>query len=325
MKTGPPGPDAGRSPRVVGRGSEPGSLRKAPASGIRVGLRFFGELNDFLPAARRGRFFVYATPGRPAVKDMLEAVGVPHTETATVLAQGRAVALTYRPRTGDRIRVYPEPWRTRGRARRSLLRPHNRKTLKFVADCHLGKLARGLRLLGFDTIYQADFPDEQIVQAALRQKRVVLTRDIALLKRSLIRHGRWLRSSDPERQLREVLHRFAPRGPYRPFSRCLACNGRVMAVPARRVWSRLPPRTRRYFRRFHLCRACGRVYWKGSHYRALVEKVRSAIRMRSGSRGEGSASRDKGHCRRFQVASPQGVSGKEIDKPLSFRKIKPLK
>lgn len=243
-----------------------------------VSFRFYAQLNDFLPAGRRGRRFTRVVDGVATVKDTIEALGVPHPEVDVIVVNGKTEDFTYRLRDGDDVSVYP--------AFRSIDISSVRRwgtdppqPMRFALDVHLGKLTSLLRLVGFDTVVAAD--DADVASLAARDGRVVLTRDVGLLKRSVIRHGYWVRHTDPESQLAEVLERFDLAKRVDPFVRCLRCNTLLVPVDAGAVADRLPPRTRAAgFRQFHRCPGCDRVYWKGSHYDRLVrviERVRERI------------------------------------------------
>jgi uncharacterized protein with PIN domain len=235
-------------------------------------FRFYEELNDFLAPVLRKRAFAYEFKGTPAVKDAIEAIGVPHIEVDLVLVDGESVDFTRRLAGGERVAVYPVFERlditpvTRLRARPL------RKT-RFVLDVHLGKLARYLRLLGFDALYRNDYGDAAIIRLSLDQQRIVLTRDRGLLKHAALTHGYWLRSTTPKEQLDEVLRVFDLGRSARPFTRCLVCNGELQPVAKDVVADRLPPRVRRHCEAFAKCRECANVYWRGSHYERMRRMV----------------------------------------------------
>lgn len=241
-----------------------------------VEIRFYAELNDFLAPERRQRDVRYGFDVAPSVKDAIEALGVPHTEVDLILANGVSVDFGYRLADGDRISVYPvfEAIDVTGVAR---LRPAPLRRVSFVADTHLGTLARYLRLVGFDTRFRSDWTDEELAGVSVAEGRILLTRDRGLLKRRVVTHGLYIRSEEPEQQLIDVVRRLHLLGQLRPFSRCMACNGVIEPVEGAAVAERLEPRTRREFDRFSRCLDCGRVYWEGSHHRrlvAIVEHVR---------------------------------------------------
>lgn len=228
-------------------------------------FRFYEELNDFLPADRRKRAFVHRFTGTPAVKDVVEALGVPHPEIDLILVDGASVGFAHRLTGGERVAVYPmfERFDITPLVR---LRPEPLRTPRFVLDVHLGKLARTLRMLGFDACYRNDFADEEIVALAVAERRIILTRDVGLLKHGAVTHGYWLRTTAPRRQLKEVVAAFDLRRQFRPFTRCLACNGELEQVDKAAVQGTVPPGVFADFADFARCTRCRQVYWKGSHY-----------------------------------------------------------
>jgi len=154
---------------------------------------------------------------------------------------------------------------------------------KFILDVHLGKLARHLRMLGFDTIYENDCTDPQIVNIAQAEKRAVLTRDTELLKIKAIEEGYLIKSKNHLKQLAEVILRFDLASRIRPFSRCIVCNGVVEKVEKEAVICKLPQKTRLYYEEFFQCKSCERVYWKGSHYIKMNRFIEEFLSEISGS------------------------------------------
>jgi len=228
----------------------------------RVSFRFYAQLNDFLPAERRGRPFTRSL-SRCSVKDAIESLGVPHTEVDLILVNGTAVDFGRLLRDKDAVSVYP-PFRSldlSGTTRAGAAPP---EPIRFVADRHLRKLASFLRLAGFDTLLMDE--DGLLAETAARESRVALTRDLGLLKRKIVRHGYFVRQTDPEAQFAEVLERFDLADRTRPFTRCLCCNVPVTSIAKDELQARVPVESRACFDDFHECRACGRVYWRGSHY-----------------------------------------------------------
>lgn len=235
-------------------------------------FRFYGALNDFLPRLRRGRRFAYELRNVASLKDAIEAIGVPHPEVDLIFVNGAAEDFTCRLGDGDTVAVYP-PFHSidvRGLRRVGTAAP---EPVRFALDEHLGKLAALLRLAGFDALLTGG--DAHLARVASDEERVLLTRDVALLKRNEVRWGHWVRHVVPVRQLGEVLQRFDLLERVRPFTRCLECNVPVVAADAEAVASRVLPRTRAGFREFHECPSCRRVYWKGSHYQAMCRVLES--------------------------------------------------
>ena len=231
-------------------------------------FRFYEELNDLLPHAKQKVAFPYQFKGTPSIKDAVEAIGVPHTEVDLILVNGNSVGFDYQLQPGDRVSVYPV-FESLDIAAVTNLRPNPLRQPKFILDVHLGKLARLLRMLGFDSLYRNDFHDHQMVELAQQEMRIILTRDRGLLKNKTVTHGYWIRSHQPDEQVREVVRRFDLGGQIRAFSRCRVCNGRIEIVDRTQIEHLLLPKTSRYYDEFHVCVGCGRVYWKGSHYQRM--------------------------------------------------------
>lgn len=239
-------------------------------------LRFYAELNDFLPEARRQRTFRHTFRGRPAVKDLVESLGVPHTEVDVVLVNGTSVGFGHPVEDGDRVAVYPV-FEAIDVAPLQHLRPAPLRISRFVLDGHLGRLARALRLLGYDAAYDRDVSDADLIDRARAESRIILTRDRELLKSGKVTHGVWVRSTDPPTQLVEVLDRFDLRASAKPFSRCTVCNGELVAVTPEDAAADAPPRVRERCREYHRCAECRKLYWKGTHVDRLEAFVRWAL------------------------------------------------
>jgi uncharacterized protein with PIN domain/sulfur carrier protein ThiS len=242
----------------------------------RARLQFHAELNDFLPPARRQICFVHTFNGRVSVKDMIESLGVPHTEVAGILVNGVWVDFAYLVQEGDRIDVYPASAQG-DTAPPTLLRPPLVGTPRFVLDTHLGQLAAYLRMLGFDTLYRNDYSDEELARLASAEGRILLTRDRGLLKRSIVTYGYYLRETDPQRQVAEVLRRFDLVPAIRPLRRCMRCNGLLRPVPKEAISARLEPKTRAYYDEFSICETCDQIYWKGSHYERMQVLIQGLV------------------------------------------------
>lgn len=228
-------------------------------------FRFYEELNDFLPHSRRKREFVHHFADGASIKDVIEGLGVPHTEVDLILVNGDSVGFDYRAAAGDRISVFPK-FESLDIGPVTRLRPRPLRDPRFIADANLGRLAAYLRLFGFDTSYRGDYRDDELASLAGREARILLTRDRQLLKRSCVTRGYCVRSDLPRDQVREVLQRFDLCNRLSPFTRCLRCNTEIRRVAREDVLEQLPPRTHRHYRDFQRCPACNRIYWKGSHY-----------------------------------------------------------
>jgi uncharacterized protein with PIN domain/sulfur carrier protein ThiS len=264
----------------------PGLDAPPEGSAAEVELRLYAELQDFLPADRRGG--PVRRPHRPhqTVKDLIEAVGVPHSEVELVVVEGEVVDFSHRPAAGDRIAVYPA-FRRLDLGPLPRLHPPWPEQPRFAADVHLGRLARLLRLLGFDVRWANDLDDDELAAVAEAEGRVVLTADRGLLKRNQVVHGVFVRPGDAVEQAVEVLRRLDLGGRLAPFTRCLVCGGELDEVPKAAVLDRLEPLTRRHHDRFRRCGGCDRIYWPGSHHERLAATV-AEVRARLGGSPGGS-------------------------------------
>ena len=241
-------------------------------------IRCYGPLNDFLPPPRRQRALRhdFVVPG--SVKDALESHGIPHPEIDLILVNGEPVPFDRLLAPGDRVAAYPRFYRldVAGISPTHLPPPAEPR---FLLDGHLSRLARHLRLLGFDAAQPGRAGDGELAAAAAAEGRILLTRDLDLLKRTAVRHGYRVRSTDPGEQLVEVMRRFDLEGRLQPFTRCLPCGERLEEAPAAVVAGRVPPGVAARHAAFRQCPGCGRVYWEGSHHprlAALVARAREA-------------------------------------------------
>jgi len=239
-------------------------------------FRFYEELNDFIAPARRRQEFEFSCARAATVKNAIEAIGVPHTEVELILANGVSVDFSYRVRDGDRFSVYPmfEAFDIA-----PLLRVRERvlRTPRFVADAHLGGLARLLRMLGFDTLYDNAFSDTEIRRRSTIESRIVLTRDRDLLKCADVTHGCYVHALKPQDQLREVVERLQLAAQAKPLRLCLHCNVALEPIAKERVLDRLPPGVAAHQTQFRHCSGCDRVYWKGDHYRRMTELLNGLV------------------------------------------------
>ena len=268
-------------------------------------FRFYEELNDFLPGDRRKRSFSVACARDASVKHMIEALGVPHTEVELILVNGVSVGFDHLIQEGDRVAVYPKfealditpLLRVRcapgsgknsepppegaksflGRPGERLEREWPLRRMRFVADAHLGGLARLLRMAGFDTRYDNHVQDAEVERMAVAEGRIVLSRDLELLKRRRITHGCFIHALMPWAQLREVVDRLDLARLARPFSLCLVCNAPLHEVDKDSVMKQLPPAVRVGHAHFRTCRVCGRVYWQGSHWRRMAARLEEVL------------------------------------------------
>lgn len=239
-------------------------------------IAFGGDLADFLGA--RGPIVQAVLAESTTVKDTIESVGVPHVEVGVVRVDGESVALGHRLFGGEQVEVNPRAGRWPD-------------PVRFALDGHLGTLARRLRLLGVDTWYRADVDDADLVARAVADHRIVLTRDIGLLKRGALTDGAWVRATDPDEQLLEVVDRFALGGRLQPYSRCVRCNGPLRPATTEEA-AAAPEGARHQHDRFTVCADCARLYWRGGHTAgldAVLTRVRDHLGPEAGPGWSGSS------------------------------------
>ncbi len=219
-----------------------------------------GELVDHLgPERAGGRFFVqFELP--VGVRDLVQSCGIPHVEVGRLEVDGGVAEWTARVDGGASIELWPR-----------YPMDHAEPDARFLLDVHLGKLARLLRLLGFDTAYGNDATDDELAEEAVVAERNLLTRDRGLLMRSVVERGRWLRATDPETQASEVVGSFGLADRTLPFSRCMDCNGLLEAVDPSEVT--VPAGVAGRHVEYRRCEGCARVYWPGSHHAGLEEVI----------------------------------------------------
>jgi uncharacterized protein len=235
----------------------------------KIPFYFYGNLCDFLPKRIQMPYY-YPLLTLTTVKDAIEAIGVPHVEVGSIKTQNQEISFSYLLQSLDAVEVFPFQSSMK---QNNLLRPALNEPFRFILDVHLGSLARLLRLSGFDTHYETEADDADIAKIAAKENRIVLTRDIGLLKHKIIDWGYWIRSQHKEEQFREVACRFNLWSLFSPFTYCLACNGKIAPVSKESVLDRLPSNAALYFQSFYQCQNCKKIYWKGSHYDHMLQTL----------------------------------------------------
>jgi len=226
--------------------------------GLRLRFLFEGELNDFLPALKRNVDFRHVAGATDTLKHVIESLGVPHTEVGLVTVNGEPRELSEPLADGDDVHVFPHA------------APVLLNCPRFVVDGHLGRLAAYLRMLGFDTWYERLAEDELLAAVSNREQRLLLTRDVGLLKRREVKQGYCVRAHKPQQQLREISGRFALYLHFAPFTRCMDCNGLLCPVRKSDIADLLPPHTRETKNEFSRCVNCGKIFWRGSHHARMA-------------------------------------------------------
>jgi len=239
---------------------------------IQVQCRCHGRLNELLPPSRRWRPRALHLKQVISLQQLLIPLRIPHPEVDLALINGESVPLSRNIRDGDQVHLYPAIGDVDDAALIPLrARPLQRS--RFILDVHLGRLARRMRLLGLDTWYRNQMDDRPIIRLARLQGRMILTRDRGLLQQPDVTHGYYVRATNPEQQLQEVLARFEPWPWLNPFSRCMRCNGLIERLSPDEILRQVPPRLAREFDVFFHCRQCEQLYWQGSHYDRLRQYI----------------------------------------------------
>ena len=237
-----------------------------------ITLAFKGNNKDLLTVPESGGKVRYTLDRRASIKDIIEAVGVPHTEVFRLEQDGRQVSFHFVPAGGEKILVIPFDRENNWRAA-SVLRPHPFGKLRFLVDMTALKLARNLRMMGLDTATDVNGGLKDIVSRANKEERIVITRNRELLKIADLHFGQLLRSDDHRKQLLEVEERFGLSISAKPMSRCLVCNEILQPVEKEKIEHRLKPLTRKYYHLFKECSSCRKLYWQGSHHDRMTEML----------------------------------------------------
>lgn len=244
-------------------------------------IRYYEELNDFLPEDMRKRDIEVPFKDRRSVKDVIESMGVPHVEVDIILVNGASVDFSYIVNDNDRISVFPVFGSLDiSGVTRLTLSPLN--DTRFVLDVHLRKLARTMRLLGFDVDYEDDRDDDLLSVIAATENRILLTCDRQLLMRKIVQRGIIVRSRDPEQQIIEVIRRLQLRDLVNPLTRCVECNGLIRRTDINSpeftlLKNDIPEGVISWCTEYFICNTCGRIYWHGSHYDKLKANVNNIL------------------------------------------------
>lgn len=240
----------------------------------KVYFRFYEELNDFLPKKRRKVRFPHTYIDRASIKDVIESLGVPHTEVDLILVNGNSVDFNYLLKDSDEISVYPV-FESLDITEVQHLRPKPLREPKFIADVHLGKLTRYLRMMGFDVNYNNRINDDEIVKISIEERRAILTKDLGILKRSEVTHGYWVRSAFVKEQVVEIIKRFDLRKSIKEFTRCIECNTLLEPISKEEIFDELPPKVSESQNEFKQCPGCNKNYWPGTHHQKMLSFIQS--------------------------------------------------
>jgi uncharacterized protein with PIN domain len=155
----------------------------------------------------------------------------------------------------------------------------NTQSLAFIADCHLGKLTKYLRFMGYDTLYFPQIDDNDLIELANRDQRIILTRDRELSEREKA-PCMLLESVKTGEQLQEIIRMYDLKTHDCCFRRCIICNEPLVQVDKEDIIEKLPEKVVKHFSHFERCNQCGRVYWHGDHYKrmkATIEKISGSV------------------------------------------------
>lgn len=238
----------------------------------KVYLRFYEELNDFLPPRKRKKQFLHALKTRQSVKDLIESYGIPHTQVDLIIVNGKSVNFFYSVKPDDEISVYPVFESFDIKNVTHLQQAPLRKT-KFILDANLNKLAHYMRMFGFDTEISKNLSEIKLIARAKLTHRIIISRNRQLLKRRDVTHGYCLTSGDPKDQLEKILSRFDLYDSTTPFSRCFLCNSKLKKIAKEKIAEKLPKKVRVQHSEFTICESCHKIYWKGSHYKKMCKFI----------------------------------------------------
>jgi uncharacterized protein len=239
-----------------------------------VRLRFRGDLNFFVRSKTRSRTVERRLSEKTSVKDVIESCGLPHPEVDAILVNRQSVGFDHALANDADVEVFPVGDRDTCQTQKHL---QHSNLIVFVVDGHLGKLARNLRLLGFDVAYDQKANDRQLLDLMARETRALLTCDRRLLMHAIVQHGYCPRSQNAEEQTIEVVRRFKLLDLIALFTRCLRCNARLQNAAKADVIEELEPLTKIYYERFRRCPGCGQIYWSGSHFEKLRKRIEKLI------------------------------------------------
>ena len=239
-------------------------------------FRFYEELNDFLPKHRRKTDFEAKFKGKRSIKDMIEALGVPHTEIDLILVNGNSVDFNYILQDEDRVSVYPV-FESLNITDVTLLRKIPLRRNKFIADINLGDIVKYMRVLGLDLYYDPLLSTREIIEISKRENRVILTKSRKLLKFKDVSHGIFIRPGTTTEQIRRIIYYLDIKDKIKPFSRCLRCNTLLDIVLKEKILDRIPPKTKEFCDEYVQCQSCDKIYWKGTHFINMKKAVRQIL------------------------------------------------
>jgi uncharacterized protein with PIN domain len=241
-----------------------------------ITFRCYAELNDFLKADQKQKVFTLNLKTPATIREAIESIGIPLSEVDLILINSEPAELNHSLHEQDYVSVYPV-FESLDISPVSKIRRRPLRETKFILDAHLGKLAKYLRMLGFDTLYQNDFGDREIIEIALQENRIILTRDKGLLRSKKVNHGFYVRETEKHAQLIEVVKKFDLYSQFKSFTRCMTCNESLVQKEKQEIEDKINFDTARIFNKFFYCPLCEKVFWKGSHFERMEKLILSLI------------------------------------------------
>ena len=239
-------------------------------------FRFYEELNDFLPKHRRKTDFEAKFKGKRSIKDMIEALGVPHTEIDLILVNGKSVDFNYILQDEDCVSVYPV-FESLNITNVTRLRKIPLRRNKFIADINLGDIVKYMRVLGLDLYYDPLLSIRELIEISIKENRIILTKSRKLLRFKDVSHGIFIRPGTTIEQIKRILDYLDIKDNINPFSRCLRCNSILTIVPKDKILDRIPPKTKAFCDEYVQCPTCDKIYWKGTHFIHMKKVVRKIL------------------------------------------------
>jgi len=149
--------------------------------------------------------------------------------------------------------------------------------IKFFADNNVGKLAKWLRMMGYDTLFFNGSDDSSMIAIALAEGRVILTRDTQIMRRRVVTSGQLkailIQGDEPEQQMCQVIDSLNLDCQFRPFTICLECNQPLLPRSREQVKDLVPPYVFQTQVQYVECPTCHRIYWRGTHWQAMTKKL----------------------------------------------------
>lgn len=218
-------------------------------------FRFYEELNDFLPGHRKKTDFEAEFNGKRSIKDIIEEIGVPHTEVDLVLINGKPADYNYIFQDGDRASVYPvfESFNIKNV---TLLRRIPLRRIQFIADIHLKDMVKPMRMLGFDIDFNPSYTTQDIIRISEQENRIILTTRKGLITSTSVTHGMLIHSGTSMEQIKYVIASLDLKDRIKPFSRCLRCNSLLDSEFTGKSLNRITSETKSVREGDILCKSC---------------------------------------------------------------------